>query len=240
MREGCTIRSQPSCTGKHHRFLGTPLPRLTHGCSSSGRLRSRAGSNLLIRASFRPEPSEPPYNKYRSRADIQQTYINEWLHTTATDDIVAEERRTFASTLMFIPSCLKFYVVPLLFRYIWYVIWTALRNRYLYPFQKKFVRWDCQLDAYLAKIGNKGKEVGFSRAMALARFHFKIGVIGDLRYRVALLRNGDLGFWRRVYKVPVSKFHLMEGYEEPEKEQEELAIYVKPEDAYGCLEPRAI
>lgn len=171
--------------------------------------------------------------------------MKDWLKTTATEDVTAEEKGNVGSILLFLPSFVKYYCTPLLGRYLVYLLWTSLRIRLLYPLQKKVVRLDCMLDAFLAKVGSGGKQMGFSMGAATARLHFKIGPLGDLKYRISLLRGGDLEGWTKVYQEPRSKFVQFEEYEVEQEEEEEEEVrepgfYLDPELDYGPLVQKPI
>lgn len=208
-------------------------------------IRSRAGRgrrcSLHVTSSYKPKPDVPPLNEFRTRAQIQRLFLKDWMKTTATEDVNAKSIVNTRTILTFLPYFLKYYCTPMIARYFVYLFWLSLRRRVLYPLQKKVVKVDCMIDAFLAKVGSGGKQVGFSKGAAFSRFHFRIGFFGDLKYRVGLLRGGDLGDWRKVYKEPQPKFVVPEEYKDKEEMDEaSLAMYLDPGFEYGSLEPKPL
>ena len=65
----------------------------------------------------------------RSRTDIERAYIRQWKRTTARDGDVKPQ--TVLTTLGFIPIWLKYNAVPNIVRYVWFIVWSAVRRQYL-------------------------------------------------------------------------------------------------------------
>lgn len=188
---------------------------------------------------FRPKSNPPAYQRYRDRRDLEKSYLNGWLRTTAAGDITAQQYRTNSSTFLYLLEYVKYHVAPLILRYIWYLIWKQLCVHVLYPVQKGLVRLDCRVDSIIAKWGNDGEEVGFALGAALSRFHGKMGLWKTLSYRWALLETGDLSAWKAHCYVPESKFYVPKTtLGDGGDDDVELAFYHDQELDYGCLQPQ--
>lgn len=158
------------------------------------KLSCRKCSNRTSALWLRPEPREPAYNMYRSREDIQESTTRMWL------DIAEPERTapvTVLSKLWYVLAFIKYHVIPLPIRYLFYAAACTVR-RPLYRVHKATVLQLSRVDAVLGRVSKDrfrssgGAECRFSRRIALQRFHGTRGVARDVVYWAKALVQGSL------------------------------------------------
>lgn len=152
--------------------------------------------------------------------------MKEWdiMHRRSTRDM------TVLTALAFVPGWMKYFLVPLPIKYLIHLVWLSLRRRLLYPTQKKWVKVEAKIDAYCSRVGarRKGRELSgrdsYSFGMVWARFHGRVSPWQDIRYRLRLLRSGDVSCWKSYYTKSAEGAFLEEKARE-EKEEEEGTFY---------------
>ncbi|KAL3147788.1 hypothetical protein ABBQ32_002518 [Trebouxia sp. C0010 RCD-2024] len=185
----------------------TYLP--THGCNTCGFVRRCLASPNLPHQHQRNRRSrcvtvqaaeiKPAYNKYRSRYDIDQDYINQWKEVTARDRIPT--KMTPLSFLWFVPLYIKYHVIPGPVRYLWWVTWCAfLRARY--QIRKRLVLLGAKLDVELMKRSKTAGPLSFSRAMVLRRLHGHVDPLQNFQYRMHLLQGVSENVEEQAVAVP--------------------------------------
>ncbi|CAK0735923.1 hypothetical protein CVIRNUC_000662 [Coccomyxa viridis] len=160
-----------------------PLQHQSQHCSCR---KSRQRMMSTIVSAEQAERMKPAYNKYRSRNDIQQSYIREWQKTTARDGNI--QPQTILSTLWFVPMWMKYNAVPDILRYAWYMVWLQLKAAY-HKYHAWAVLQGAKLDLYLAQQGNAPLET-FSRYVVMRRYHHNISMRQNLMYRWRLWKGG--------------------------------------------------
>lgn len=180
---------------------GTPLQSspLTQASASVGKFglvryprRKLATCSAATSASssIHGQPREnikPAYNKYRTRADIEASYLRQWKEVTARGD-GGQRRMTMLSVASWWPLFFKYHVVPSFMRFFWWVlVWAPLMAVH-HQIHRFTVKLGARLDAALARRSNGGRQT-FSLAMVLRRYHHTISPVASAVHRWRLLKG---------------------------------------------------
>lgn len=137
----------------------------------------------------------PSWMRYRRREDNYVLWKDKFLRCSV-DIPEAEKRWTIFSTLWWLVMEFKYFGIPPAFRYIFYVGWRAVLHQ-VYQAHKRFVLWQCKLDAALSE--RNGSAPTFSKGMALRRVHWKNTLLAELLYYINICKTG------RVFMLPPEK-----------------------------------
>lgn len=139
----------------------------------------RAAGLVVAAAAF--GRNKGAYKKYMSRQDLEVAYFKEWEETTVLAEQEGRRKMTLLTMLAFLPTFIKFYVVPGPIRYVWWLIWSVVREAG-YQLRKKAVIAGAKLDVATMQrrgITPSGYEL---RATALRRLHGKEGLLGPVLF----------------------------------------------------------
>eukprot|EP01026_Neomeris_dumetosa_P078430 TRINITY_DN8487_c0_g1_i6.p2 TRINITY_DN8487_c0_g1~~TRINITY_DN8487_c0_g1_i6.p2 ORF type:complete len:186 (-),score=6.36 TRINITY_DN8487_c0_g1_i6:155-712(-) len=134
-----------------------------------------------------PVDRYPVSAKYLDKKQIERINLEEWKEITRQE---RPDEMSIWSTLMYIPYWIKYTIIPMWMRYIWFKIWSFVRF-YLYLLHKWAVLQGAKVDAFLTRVGSRGKRKGFSQGIVLQRYRGKRGVFRDTIYRFKLLLGID-------------------------------------------------
>ncbi|KAL4458184.1 hypothetical protein ABPG75_013049 [Micractinium tetrahymenae] len=139
----------------------------------------RAGSLMVAAAAF--GRNKGAYKKYMSRQDLEVAYFKEWEETTVLAEQEGRRKMTLLTMLAFLPNFIKFYLIPGPIRYVWWLIWSVVREAG-YQLRKKAVVAGAKLD--VATLQRRGiTPAGYElRATALRRLHGKQGLLGPVLF----------------------------------------------------------
>lgn len=203
------VGCQPCCSSSSTTY--TPVPHRSslcrHSVPSFGRrsvltasrapVGQRRPLSVSVQSAAQPDAQQkyrnnfkPKYNKYRTRADIERDLVREWKETTGRDGV--EEPLTPATALAYVPTWLKYNVVPELLRYAVWVVWVRVQA-VLQVWRKMLVLRGAKLDVWLAQQGAQrsgrataAAAVTVPRCRVLQRWHGKVPLLEDFKFRFRL------------------------------------------------------
>ncbi|GFR44223.1 hypothetical protein Agub_g5412 [Astrephomene gubernaculifera] len=167
---------------------------------------TRSPPSITDTGTLRPSAEwYPQWMQYRRREDNYVFWQDKFMRCS-TDIPWYEKRWTVFSTFWYLAMRFKFHGIPPALRFVWFLAWRGLMFR-AYAAHKALVLWQCKLDAALASRGSSGRQVGFSRTMALRRLHWRNSALGELMYAVNLYKTGRIHLLPPVAKpVPRPTF----------------------------------
>lgn len=209
IRSGSALHNrQPSCNAMPRQQLsrlaaaGQPYSRLSSTAALSsqsavlrgtalcmwplGMQQHRPHLGIIAAAGSSERPIKPYYNKFRSRADIERSYLRQWQEVTARG-AEGSRRMTVFSALAYLPQWAKYTLVPDFVRFLWWLVWVRI-CAVAHFFHRRAVKQGAKLDAFLE--GRRSGRKTFSRAMVLRRFHHRVGLWENARYRWRLMQGG--------------------------------------------------
>jgi hypothetical protein len=130
----------------------------------------------------------PAYNKYRSRRDIERDYYKDWERTTLIAEEELNRPMTPLTFMSFLPTWFRFYGLPGPVRFLCYVIWKRIAL-VTHLVHKKLTLLGAKLDAALLQRQHGGEAILPPRSLILQRYHRRIPVQENIRYRLALLKK---------------------------------------------------
>jgi hypothetical protein len=124
---------------------------------------------------------------YRSRQDIEREYYREWERTTLIAKEELDRPMTIMTFLTFLPTWFKFYGLPGPVRFIIYLLWQKAAG-VGHKVHTKLVLQGVKLDSELIRRA-KLPEGTLSRRLVMLRYHHRISIIENIKYRLALLQG---------------------------------------------------
>eukprot|EP00891_Asterochloris_glomerata_P003987 jgi/Astpho2/3987/Aster-x0612 len=117
-----------------------------------------------------------------TRDEIDRNYWMKWMRISGRDGTVPPT--TALTTARWLPSWLKYCVVPEFLRYLFWGVWRPLMTTALVVHRRNVLA-GMKLDAWLAKKGGAGSEGSASKAAAMRRWHRNMSFRDSLVYRAA-------------------------------------------------------
>ena len=157
----------------------------------------------IICSAFSADGAQPAYYKYKSRKDLEKEYYRDWEKATLLAEEEVNRPMTPITFLKFLPMWFRFYAVPGPIRFVFYLISRSISQKVHY-----IHRWltleGAKLDSALLK--RAGAEKKFpSTQLVLLRYHRKISLLTNIKYRIALLKK-DLSYSPTATLKPDSDF----------------------------------
>lgn len=189
LRLNAGLQSSPALKPRALENQQTCLSRFA--CSQPHRRQCCRVTTAASSSSSRPvdqqENNKPAYNKYRTRADIEASYLRQWKEVTARGD-GGQRRMTPVSVIAWWPMWFKYHVVPGFVRFLWWVlVWVPLSAVYR-EVHRYTVKLGARLDGALARRSSGGRQT-FSLAMVLRRYHHTVTPAESAIHRWRLLKG---------------------------------------------------